>query len=181
KPWFAVSTRWFLKSFANKVGVGEFLVSPKQPTKKETIMSNQVGDRYTCTDPDCGCEIEIKTPSRTADESIGYAAESAARVTGASESGYPTRTSEVGTSGGSVSTPGDFGSQGATGEGVFGSSGTGTESATRSDQRRISMSSSESTEASEDLASMNSAPICFCGKRMTQSESRSQSVRTARI
>ena len=149
-------------------------------------MSNQVGDRYTCTDPDCGCEIEIKAPSRTADESVGYAAESAARVTAASEVGYATRTSEVGTSGGSVSTPGDFGSQGATGEGVFGSSGTGTESATRqgrygSDQRRISMSSSERTEASEDLASMNSAPICFCGKRMTQSEARSQSARTARI
>ena len=147
-------------------------------------MSNQVGDRYTCTDPDCGCEIEIKMPSRTASESLGYAAESAARVTAASEVGYATRTSEVGTSGGSVSTPGDFGSQGATGEGVFGSSGT--ESAMRqgrygSDQRRTSMSSSESTKGSEILGSANSALICFCGKRMTQSESRAQSVRTARI
>ena len=25
-------------------------------------MSNQTGDRYTCTDPNCGCEIRIERP-----------------------------------------------------------------------------------------------------------------------
>ena len=25
-------------------------------------MSNQIGDRYTCSDPNCGCEIELKKP-----------------------------------------------------------------------------------------------------------------------
>jgi hypothetical protein len=25
-------------------------------------MSNQIGERYRCTDPDCGCEVEIKRP-----------------------------------------------------------------------------------------------------------------------
>ena len=24
-------------------------------------MSNQVGDRYICSDPNCGCEIEVKS------------------------------------------------------------------------------------------------------------------------
>ncbi len=25
-------------------------------------MSNQTGDRYSCSDPNCGCEIEIQRP-----------------------------------------------------------------------------------------------------------------------
>ena len=30
-------------------------------------MSNQIGDRYTCSDPNCGCEIEVKQPCNMAD------------------------------------------------------------------------------------------------------------------
>jgi hypothetical protein len=26
-------------------------------------MSQQIGERYRCSDPDCGCEVEIKRPS----------------------------------------------------------------------------------------------------------------------
>lgn len=30
-------------------------------------MSNQIGDRYTCSDPNCGCEIEVKHPCNMTD------------------------------------------------------------------------------------------------------------------
>jgi hypothetical protein len=32
-------------------------------------MSNQTGDRYTCSDPECGCEIEVKRPCNAFEES----------------------------------------------------------------------------------------------------------------
>jgi hypothetical protein len=28
-------------------------------------MANSIGDRYTCSDPNCGCEIEVLRPSST--------------------------------------------------------------------------------------------------------------------
>jgi len=33
-------------------------------------MSNQIGDRYTCSNTNCGCEIEVKRPA-TGAESAG--------------------------------------------------------------------------------------------------------------
>jgi len=32
-------------------------------------MSNQIGERYRCTDPDCGCEVEITRPCGVSDVS----------------------------------------------------------------------------------------------------------------
>src|SRR5437868_10172317 len=30
--------------------------------ERKTYMSNQIGDRYTCSDPNCGCEVKISRP-----------------------------------------------------------------------------------------------------------------------
>jgi hypothetical protein len=84
-------------------------------------MRSQIGERYRCSDPDCGCEIEVKTASNS---SRGNIVESTgnrrAGVAPADETGAGLlRNAESG----GISTPGDFGSQGATGEGVFGTSG----------------------------------------------------------
>ena len=89
-------------------------------------MRSQVGERYRCSDQDCGCEIEVKSASNVSgdepvagtaglnesEESIGGAA------TGETGAGSLRNAESSG-----ISTPGDFGSQGATGEGVFGTSG----------------------------------------------------------
>jgi hypothetical protein len=98
--------------------------------RKET-MKAQVGERYRCSDASCGCEIEVISPGRMQNES--YRAGSANTGSQARPSnerpvgGSATEESEVGSlrnaESGSISTPGDFGSQGATGEGVFCTSG----------------------------------------------------------
>src|SRR5208283_3252187 len=72
-------------------------------------MSVNVGDSYACPDPECGCEIEVRVASRSSVLNI------------------ETRTSEVPATdtslrsrgGPSLAAPDNFGSQGATGEGVF--------------------------------------------------------------
>jgi hypothetical protein len=94
-------------------------------------MSNQIGDRYTCSDPNCGCEIQINSPCRMFD---GRSA-TTTHVEEASNPGSArptsTHTSEVGPVAGNISNLGDSGSPTSTGEGVFGTSGGGSESATR--------------------------------------------------
>jgi hypothetical protein len=87
-------------------------------------MHTQAGERYQCSDPNCGCEIQVLTGSRADNASGGMRAEGR----GAQAIGGPA-TGETGVGSlrnaetGGTSTPGDFGSQGATGEGVFGTSG----------------------------------------------------------
>jgi hypothetical protein len=76
-------------------------------------MSVNVGDRYACPDPACGCEVEVRIVSRSSVLNI------------------ETRTSEVPATdtslrslgGPNLAAPDDFRSQGATGEGVFGTAG----------------------------------------------------------
>jgi hypothetical protein len=94
-------------------------------------MNAQVGERYRCSDANSGCEIEVTSPGRMQNESYGI---------GSLDSNSQSRSSNQKPIGGSateetgvgslrnaesagISTPGDFGSQGATGEGVFGTSG----------------------------------------------------------
>jgi hypothetical protein len=92
-------------------------------------MTSQVGDRYKCSDPDCGCEVEITSPSRTQNQNSmgGSMSASSEQAGGKSIGGSATGETGVGSlrnsESQSISTPGDFGSQGATGEGVFGTSG----------------------------------------------------------
>jgi hypothetical protein len=140
-------------------------------------MSNQTGDQYTCTDPNCGCEIRIERPSKTVPRSE-YS----------SESNFTAEDQELGSeSSGSLtgdfrhestSTVGDFGSQGATGEGMFGTSGTG-DSSTMSGRydtpgnfiKRTPEEGSKSAPARQASAGANSvaaAPTCFCGHPMKQ-------------
>jgi hypothetical protein len=93
--------------------------------RKEAPMSNQTGDRYTCTDPNCGCEIRVERPCNAISSGSNYS----------SESNISAKDQELGSENTgsltgnfrreSTSTPGDFGAQGATGEGTFGTSGTG--------------------------------------------------------
>jgi hypothetical protein len=93
-------------------------------------MNAQVGERYRCSDANCSCEIEVTSPGRMQNESYG-----ASSVNSGSQSrslneqpigGSATEETGVGSlrnaESAGISTPGDIGSQGATGEGVFGTS-----------------------------------------------------------
>lgn len=94
-------------------------------------MQAQIGEQYRCSA--CGCEVQVtsagrmreeetlrdSTEERSDERSVGGAA------TGETGAGTLRRAESSG-----ISTPGDFGSQGATGEGVFGTSGGGQRSTT---------------------------------------------------
>jgi hypothetical protein len=85
-------------------------------------MNAQSGKRYRCSDPNCGCEIQVISGSRSSNMDFTRSSTDQETVGGAAtgETGVGTlRSAESGV----ISTPGDFGSQGATGEGVFGTSG----------------------------------------------------------
>src|SRR5436305_540783 len=130
-------------------------------------MSNQAGDRYSCSDPNCGCELEVKTPSRAGSRTGGVGSSSA--ESGTNLSG---RTSDLDNSA-STSSVGDFGSQGSRGEGVFGTSGTGSEGGTRQGRYGSDISRTHSEESSGSTAigqSMSAGPTCFCGQRMKQKD-----------
>jgi hypothetical protein len=88
-----------------------------------------VGERYKCSDANCGCEIEVTNPGRTQQETSGDSSMNAGSFNERSRNNQPTGASGTGETGvgalrnaesAGISTPGDFGSQGATGEGVFG-------------------------------------------------------------
>jgi hypothetical protein len=88
-------------------------------------MSSQVGERYRCSDPECGCEIEVKSASNTSGEEYSGLSPNptTGRTVGASAMDETAAGSLRNAETGGISTPGDFGSQGATGDGVFGTSG----------------------------------------------------------
>ena len=134
-------------------------------------MSNQIGDRYTCSDPSCGCEIEIKRP-------CGMLLKSGEEFSSASDRSVPSRTAGEPSN---ISTQDDFGRQGATGEGIFGTAGSATETATRQGRYSLDTASSRlaGSEDRGDSDGQNAAPTCFCGNKMDQA--RAQSTRSARI
>jgi hypothetical protein len=113
-------------------------------------MSNQVGDRYACSDPNCGCEVEIRRP---------YSGETMSEAAGTTvrPSGYEYRSEPI-------STSDDFGgSQGATGEGTFGTAGTSDPGALGSGRY-----DNESTRLHESRRPAARTLTCFCGSKMTQ-------------
>ncbi len=175
-------------------------------------MSNRRGDRYTCTDPNCGCEIEVKAPcgsggtlrsgERNPDDAADLtgaagdrdrAAMSSDRVGGGlaedeTKEGYAGVTdrfadhghgvpsagniSESGFRSESISTSSDFGKQGTTGEGIFGTVGgesthVHTEGRYGSHLPRKKVSSG-GNDSSFDMSAAE-APRCFCGSEMRES------------
>ena len=91
-----------------------------------------MGERYRCSDATCGCEIEVTKPGRLQSESFGTSSMNASPMNDRLQTNQPMGGSATGDTGvgslrnaetAGISTPGDFGSQGATGEGVFGTSG----------------------------------------------------------
>jgi hypothetical protein len=150
-------------------------------------MSNQTGDRYTCTDPNCGCEIRIERPSGTMSAGSSYSSESNVsakeKELGSEESGSLTGNFRRE----STSTPGDFGAQGATGEGTFGTSGTGDGSAMTSGRydtpgNFMKRTPEETNRAApvEQSAATAAAPTCFCGSAMMQAGTGSTRAAAAR-
>jgi hypothetical protein len=154
-------------------------------------MNAQVGERYRCSDSNCGCEIEVSSSGRLGDESDG-----ARPVNTGSQSRSPSErpsggsvTEETGVGSlrnaesASVSTPGDFGSQGATGEGVFGTSG-GNQRSTASGRLGPTGSSlksgsqgSSSTSNIETGSSGESVFYCACGQPMQRAQPSSRAAR----
>jgi hypothetical protein len=145
-------------------------------------MSNQTGDRYTCMNPNCGCEIRIERPSNSVSVATDYSSESNVaerdQALGSENSGSLTGNFRRE----NTSTAGDFGAQGATGEGTFGTSGTGGGSSMMSGRydtpgnfiKRTPEESSKSASSRQVSAPPNSgvaAPICFCGQPMKQASS----------
>jgi hypothetical protein len=97
-------------------------------------MMNQRGDRYVCSDPNCGCVIEVKEPSaatrrptETRQRSTPVAGGYADATDNLSDRGHGVpaagNVSERGFRSESISTAGDFGKQGVSGEGIFGTVG----------------------------------------------------------
>ncbi len=158
-------------------------------------MQTQVGDRYQCSA--CGCEVQVVSAgSMQEDDVMRDSMEDASdegsvggAATGETGAGTLRRAESSG-----ISTPGDFGSQGSTGEGIFGTSGGGKRSTTsgRFGSRTASLrsgatgspatgesgsSGSESAGGSgryDDIAGMNSEAelesfSCCCGEPMTKS------------
>lgn len=151
-------------------------------------MSNRTGDRYTCTDSNCGCEIEIKnpcsmvesTPIRTHDEEIRGESDPVLDPATMSAPYESQEEKSLRRASGAVSTPGDYGSQGATGEGVFGTPGRG-ESAMMSGRYASSMPR-HMHETEKTQKARSSAPTCFCGNPMREigSQARTTSAGRAR-
>jgi hypothetical protein len=148
-------------------------------------MNAQVGERYRCSDSNCGCEIEVTSPGRMQNE---YGASSANTGSQGRSSERPiggSATDETGVGSlrnaesAGVSTPGDFGSQGATGEGVFGTSGGNQRSTasgrlgstTGSSLKSGSRNSVSSTSNIETGASGESNFYCACGQPMQKAQS----------
>jgi hypothetical protein len=130
-------------------------------------MSNQIGERYRCTDPDCGCEVEIKRPcgvSEIAEPEPGL------RPIGSSP--------ELDVPPSSVSIPRqNYGLQEGAGErgSNYGSPKLeeGTRGPFRSDEDSDEISTATDIDSTVgiDLGSL----ICFCGTPMELSSSRSRS------
>jgi hypothetical protein len=137
-------------------------------------MRASTGDRYTCSDPNCGCEVEVKNPSRHQIEAGTNAARSANAGTPYVDStDVDTLRSEETES---TSSQGDYGSQGATSEGMFGTSGAGASFTTQGRYGSSTPhSSAPATGSRSNVGQSASQPSgqgsrsdfsCCCGKPM---------------
>jgi hypothetical protein len=176
---------WYLlrsctKDLMEHVHRGEHIRSRYLDVPGGYAMKASAGDRYRCSDAGCGCQVEIRNPSRLQADGGSTAAQSgrsgATGISGSSSGTGSLRSAESQ----STSTQGDYGSQGGTGEGTFGTSGGnsgmtqgrfGSDSTTGS-----SGSTPSSTPSSRTIEDSPAGPFsqhsgsgtlsCFCGKPM---------------
>jgi hypothetical protein len=157
-------------------------------------MSNQVGDRYACADPNCGCEIEVKSACAAGqdDSSVRRDYSGDAPV---SAGGERTGTASLGHSIGDANDPEDrgfrtegiatssvSGPQGATGEGVFGTVSSGGSDMVHTEGRygsKLPRKTGSSTGVAGTTTSrVSGSPTCFCGSKMLEVGSESGVGRT---
>jgi hypothetical protein len=153
---------------------------------REETMNAQVGERYRCSDSNCGCEIEVTSTGRMQNESFSVGPASTGSQSRSSNErpigGSATEETGVGSlrnaESAGISTPGDFGSQGATGEGVFGTSGgnqrstaSGRLGSTTGSSLRSGSRSSSCTSNIETGSSGESNFYCACGQPMQKAQS----------
>jgi hypothetical protein len=147
-------------------------------------MNAQVGEHYRCSDSNCGCEIEVTSPGRTQNEnytarSVNTGSQGNERAIGGSATDDAIVGSLRNAESAGISTPGDFGSQGATGEGVFGTSGGNQRSTasgrlgstTGSTLKSGSRSTGSSTSNIETGSTGESKFYCVCGQPMQKAQS----------
>ena len=155
-------------------------------------MNIQVGERYKCSDANCACEIEVTKPSRMQNEGFGSSSMNAGSMSDRLQSNQPIGGSATGETGASptgvgslrnaessgIATPGDFGSQGATGEGVFGTSGgnqrstaSGRLGSTTGTSLKSGSRSSSSTSNIETGSTGEANFYCACGQPMQKTQS----------
>jgi hypothetical protein len=155
-------------------------------------MNAQVGERYKCSDANCGCEIEVTNPGSMQHESSGNSSANAGSFNKNSRSNQPLGASGTGETGvgslrnaesAGISTPGDYGSQGASGEGVFGTSG-GNQRSTASGRLGSTTGSSlksgsrsSSTSNIETGSAGQSNFYCACGSPMHKAQPASRAAR----
>jgi hypothetical protein len=158
---------------------------PRQSERK--FMSNQVGDVYSCSDPNCGCEVQIQRPcsmsaSGGSSSKTSRGGTSDTTEAGSSAPAFQGSTNAARTE--AISTPADYGDQGASGEGMFGTAGSG-RSATTSGRydtgstRPLAGGSDVSTRPSDPQTASSGSMTCFCGSPMRVAQSSTQSVLTA--
>ncbi|HMI50655.1 MAG TPA: hypothetical protein VK525_04025 [Candidatus Saccharimonadales bacterium] len=153
-------------------------------------MSNQIGDRYTCSDPNCGCEIEVKSPCNMFDgrspsaTPVGDANSASARPTS-------TPTSELDSAAGDIRygsnaqtfAPGSSSSllgSGSSSNRVANSSLDPTDDLSGSDALEIDITDAvNALDDTTDSRFISMSLTCFCGSQMTQSESRNTAARAA--
>jgi hypothetical protein len=147
-------------------------------------MSNRVGDRYKCADPNCGCEIEVKAACAAGQDDANVRRDysgDAPVVAGAEKTG----TASLGHSIGDANAPEDrgfrtegiatssvSGPQGATGEGVFGTVSSGESDHVHTEGRydsKLPRKTRTSGDASQlGGSSLSGSPTCFCGSKMRE-------------
>ena len=142
-------------------------------------MSNQVGDRYKCADPNCGCEIEVKAACAAGQDDNNVRRDYREDVP------VGERTASLGHSIGDANAPEDrgfrtegiatsstSGPQGATGEGVFGTVSSGGSDMVHTEGRydsKLPRKTRTSGDASQlGSNSMSGSPTCFCGSKMRE-------------
>lgn len=155
-------------------------------------MNAQVGERYKCSDANCGCEIEVTNPGRTQQGNFSSTSTNAGPSNERSRSDQPIGGSareETGVGSlrnaepAGISTPGDFGSQGATGEGVFGTSGGNQRSTASGRLGSITGSSLKSDSGSSSASNIETGSTggsnfyCACGQPMHKAHSASRAAR----
>jgi hypothetical protein len=160
-------------------------------------MNTQVGERYKCSDVNCACEIEVTKPSRMQNESFGSGSMNTGSLNDRSHTSQPIGGQATGETGASptgvgslrdaesatISTPGDFGSQGATGEGVFGTS-EGNQRSTASGRLGLTTGSTlKSNSPSSSASKIEAGPTgesnfyCVCGQPMQKAQPASRAAR----